>query len=230
LPAPGEPHEYAQIYVLDPEAASQRRLNLFDGLDQEAVDAIEATLRAHNPYAQQFYHLSRTIAQPGVNGRIEEQAVALRLLDNRDTRLYNTPTANEVAVVVPDGNFVRGRDVIVHARGKGLQRIAETSPYYDPLRYPLLFPHGEFGWHLGLLHNSTTTPTVCYGIFLFLNRLIIEYYCRETQQLHGNALQRERLQPTDCSSAQVIRLICCGRVDCCTNMRSISSAKWSNKT
>jgi hypothetical protein len=133
-------------------------LHLFDGLRADEVEILENTLRVHNPFAKQFYRLSQTIAQPS-NGRLSEQAVALRLLQNRDHRTYNTPTTGEVAVVVPDGNYQRGRDVIVHSRGHGLQRIPVTSPYYDPLRYPLLFPRGEFGWHLGLHHNTSDNQT-----------------------------------------------------------------------
>ena len=68
--------------------------------------------------------------------------------------MYNLPTEGEVAVVVSDNSGSNGRNVLVHARGGGYQNISETSPYYDPLRYPLLFPRGDLGWHLNLLHTD----------------------------------------------------------------------------
>jgi hypothetical protein len=38
-------------------------------------------------------------------------------------------------------------DIIFLQRGGGLRRIRDMQPVYDPPHFPLLFPHGELGWH-----------------------------------------------------------------------------------
>ena len=70
-----------------------------------------------------------------------------------DQRRYNAPTANEIAAVLPGPGDERhgGRDIIVHLRGGGLQRISYGSPGYIPLHYTLLYPNGDLGWHWDML-------------------------------------------------------------------------------
>jgi hypothetical protein len=66
-----------------------------------------------------------------------------------DPRLYNMPTADEVAAIRPgDGREgVRNRDIVLTTRqGGGFQRIYETHRAHAPLHYILLFPHGTNGW------------------------------------------------------------------------------------
>ena len=44
-----------------------------------------------------------------------------------------------------------GRDIIIEARETNrLLRISEMNPSYLPLRYPVLYPYGEQGWHAEL--------------------------------------------------------------------------------
>jgi len=61
---------------------------------------------------------------------------------------FNAPTINKVAVVIV-GENVASRD-IVFKRGDGrqLQCVYETHRSYDALQYPLMFCHGEGGYHL----------------------------------------------------------------------------------
>ena len=63
-----------------------------------------------------------------------------------DRRRYNRPTASEVAVLMPGtGEEITNgkRDIIIHHRRIGFQRISDLSSAYLPLRYPLLFPLGR---------------------------------------------------------------------------------------
>jgi len=68
--------------------------------------------------------------------------VHLKLLD-RDRRGYNLPTADEIAVLLPDNRVATSnRDVTLKLRqgaNVALQRINQLSAYYDPLRHVLLF-------------------------------------------------------------------------------------------
>ena len=74
-----------------------------------------------------------------------------------DSRRYNAPTAQEIAVILPNdgyGEEVANRDIVLYARKGGIQHITETHRAYDTLHYVLLFPLGEDGWHLNIPHSK----------------------------------------------------------------------------
>ena len=81
------------------------------------------------------------------------EPISLRLriiIDNRiDQRRYNHPTAAEVALILPGSGEEEfdARDLVIQHRGGGLKSVSELRSDYLPLRYPLLFPRGEQGWH-----------------------------------------------------------------------------------
>ncbi|CAF3164635.1 unnamed protein product [Rotaria sp. Silwood2] len=66
-----------------------------------------------------------------------------------DRRLYNLPTANEVAAVFvgEDSDVPTYRHIAIHPRGQDLQTISILHPHCDPMIYPLLFPRGDKGWY-----------------------------------------------------------------------------------
>lgn len=79
----------------------------------------------------------------------------LTLEKNTDQRRYNLPNGDMVAAIIPNQPSAIGRDIIVHRKDLApgeptFQRISETSPMYMPLQYPMLYPHGELGWTIGL--------------------------------------------------------------------------------
>lgn len=89
----------------------------------------------------------------------------------RDPRLYNRPTADEISVIAPgDGSEARqGRDIIIETRTGRLQRVSELHASFFPLRFPLLRPCGEQGWcdqiplkgntAVGNAHRRDTQPS-----------------------------------------------------------------------
>nr|XP_027096190.1 uncharacterized protein LOC113716088 [Coffea arabica] len=67
-----------------------------------------------------------------------------------DQRVYNSPTADQVAAIWIEGNDPSEnvqRDIIVHAHSGAPYRVKHYYGCYDPLQYPILFPGGEIGWH-----------------------------------------------------------------------------------
>ena len=46
------------------------------------------------------------------------------------------------------------RDIIVHDKNQGLQYISNLHYLLMPLQYPLLFPHGDPGFHLGIQYTD----------------------------------------------------------------------------
>jgi hypothetical protein len=90
-----------------------------------------------------------------------QQPTSLRLrtiVDKRtDHRRYNQPTASEVALILPGSGEedFDPRDIVIQQRGGFLQSISELKSNYLPLRYPLLFPYGEQGWHTNMRSDVT---------------------------------------------------------------------------
>ena len=65
--------------------------------------------------------------------------------------------SREIAVILPgDGDQIRGsQDIILYRNsGEPLQRISDVHPLYPSLRYVLLFPTGQLGWHPKILYQT----------------------------------------------------------------------------
>ena len=95
---------------------------------------------------KQAYTLTRNMSP-------EDQCrIALRFQENTDRRRYQNPlpSANEIAVILPgDGDTPTDcQDIILFRKsGQPHQRIRDSHPFYPSLRYVLLFPTGQLGWH-----------------------------------------------------------------------------------
>ncbi|XP_061346787.1 uncharacterized protein LOC133292402 [Gastrolobium bilobum] len=115
-----------------------------DILDPDIVRSLKEMLDEHNRIAQSFRYARDRYKEDDFNG------VKLRLIRKRgsDGRVYNLPSASEVAaLIVGDIDNVMGdRDIIVETQTGLLQRIDVKHPLYLGLQYPLLFPYGEDGY------------------------------------------------------------------------------------
>ena len=92
-----------------------------------------------------------------------DMEVKLRLLGRRmkDGRTYNLPTTSEVAALIVgdiDEAFEK-RDIMVETTSGTLQRINELHPSYLALQYPLLFPYGDDGYRVDILHRGLSPST-----------------------------------------------------------------------
>ena len=63
----------------------------------------------------------------------------------KDRRLYNLPSVDELAVVVNFNYGVGNRDIIIRRNGHP-QRISEFNAMYDPLHYILMHSYGHQGF------------------------------------------------------------------------------------
>ena len=140
---------FAQIYTIgnsqaEADSRQQRAPNLNNGI----VRQLQGILHKVNPYAQSFKHCAQRIQEnpdTGLHMRI------LQADPNRANRgTHNKPTSDEVAQVIlspPTGGRVLDRDIVVETNSGALQRVPFWHAAYMALRYPLLFPFGELGWH-----------------------------------------------------------------------------------
>ena len=164
LPAEGETPRFAQIYICDSDPVQQanvRMLHNHGHLERSTLMGLQNMLQQFNPYFTIFATASERLAQ--------NEHISLRLKNiespNLDLRRYNRPTASELAILIPEAtqSTVNSRDIVLQTRSGPLQQISEFHTAYTPLRYPLLFPYGEQGYHLSL---SRTVPDRCTGLYL----------------------------------------------------------------
>jgi len=140
---------YAQIYILDTaEQLNVRRANN-NNLDPVVIDNLQTMLLDSHPYIGQYRHVYELIKEKPAD---EQQEVKIRLHVNlqQDQRTHNLPTAEEIAVIIPEEGVhhaMDNRDVVLRARGGRLEWISQNSPSYAALHYVLLFPKGENGWY-----------------------------------------------------------------------------------
>jgi hypothetical protein len=143
-------HKYMQIYFLDSTSEeTATRMNIHTGLKASILQSVQSELHANNYWVNTF----RTARDVILAERNDELAIIINE-DNRPPgehrRRYNKQISNEVAVIMPDDTRGSNRDIVVKFRSGGLQRINELNHSYDPLQYPILFPHGDFGYNINM--------------------------------------------------------------------------------
>lgn len=165
-PDEGTPPSYSQLYLYEPTEALDLRMQRNNEQRVDTMSMLQRLLLATNPYAQMFEHAYNVLKCYDVTTDI---AVRLRVMPGSDTWRYNLPAAPEVAMILPGDNHqpanhqIVNRDIILHRRSQSgqprLRRINELHPSYEPLQYPLLFPHGEAGWHPDLKSTNPRNRT-----------------------------------------------------------------------
>lgn len=149
MPTEGRQPVYAQLYIYDPRAALDERMQRNHDLNRRTMDKLQTILLQHHCYSALFRHAYEVLAQQPA-----DSPISIRLLADptRDQRRYNLPTVSEIAAIVPgDGTQVTdSRDIVLHRRTGPLQRIHDGHRSYACLHYVLFFPHGEDGWHWDL--------------------------------------------------------------------------------
>lgn len=121
--------------------------------------------------------------QAEVESREQPQFVTMQFVNDRtrDLRRYNPPVANEVAAVFvgDDGLPPNIVNFTVYDRNPNPQhhRLCQPSNslHADPMLYPLLFPYGESGWHIGLQQEGVRrTGRTITGIRLGSLHVIVQ--------------------------------------------------------
>lgn len=155
LPREGKTPVYAQLYIHDPQQATDTRMSnpLNKNLDRTTLASLQNMLFSHNQLTHQYkkaLELTNNLPQN------QRQQIILHLDPKTDRRRYNLPVAErELALILlGDGDIPPNpRDIILRTNQGGLQCISELSPLYHPLHFVLLFPYSEPGWHDHIPHN-----------------------------------------------------------------------------
>ncbi|KAF9492606.1 hypothetical protein BDN71DRAFT_1573656 [Pleurotus eryngii] len=142
----GEDPSYAQLYLYDRQVALQQRMHRNSTLLQDTMSALQNMLTVHNSYVPMFQSAFQTIQDHGDVSDFEI-CFCVEKSARVHPRRINAPTADEVAMISPDGSPNDYRDIIVRRRMLSGTRLYEGHLSYAPLHYVLLFPYGEPGWH-----------------------------------------------------------------------------------
>jgi hypothetical protein len=159
LPRHGSRPKFAQLYIYDPEHETQNRLHMFtddeyaaDQPDPDIAKSLLNMLNEHNQLVKAFRYARERLEQEG------DQKITLRLLgcNTRHDVQYNLPSSGEIAAIIV-GDYAADEytyDVLVHDKQYGLKHVSYLHPSYMALQYPLLFPFGEHGFHLGIRYSD----------------------------------------------------------------------------
>lgn len=156
LPEHGARPRYLQMFIYDTEHELENRLQESPGLHIPTLEKISSILNAVNPFVQTLRQLAK---QPNL-----QQCRLLIKEKPSFERQYSLPTASQVAaILVGADDFMEAndRDIIIETTSGMLLTIKEYSGYYDPLQYPLLLPHGSYGWQGDELIGRADRTSCC---------------------------------------------------------------------
>ena len=153
LPNAGDSSKFCQIYHHDSSQEQlERRLSDDTGgnaLEGEVLRMLQRLMKDINPYATAFKSCGQRIQEdPHPMAKVH-----LKQNDpNRTKGTHNKPTSDEVAAVIIMPENLEGdqpieRDILIQNIDGGLISIPYWQSCYMPLRYPLIFPHGEQSWN-----------------------------------------------------------------------------------
>nr|GMD60325.1 Cleavage stimulating factor 64 [Ipomoea batatas] len=151
-----------QLYFFDTDHEVENRIKGADRMEASVVENLIDVL-GRNPYSQFFRNLKDMSSLDDCN-------IVIRSNASLDQRVYNMPTSSQVAAIwvdEQDGSGQNNRDIRVLGKTGQSHSVKYYYGCYNPLQYPLLFPHGESGWHEGISKvpkASQNSSSICEGI------------------------------------------------------------------
>lgn len=137
--------KFLQIYFIgEDDREVKLRCGCFPEVKQQLVQQLQTMLHENNIYIKE---LKYTMSKVPKGEQFEVVIHADRKTVNSHVGRYNSPVANEVALVMVGQEFEK-RDIVLQSHDNRLKRISELHRAYDTLQYPLIFCHGEDGYHI----------------------------------------------------------------------------------
>ncbi|KAM3257173.1 hypothetical protein ACQJBY_049478 [Aegilops geniculata] len=178
LPEEGDTPKYAELYIYDTQNEVENRIKALNnddepesGLSRPIVTGLMHMLDATNSFVKKF-RMAREILKENKHAVVSVRIIAP---GENDSPQFSLPTTDELAGLFVGELTVEApyRDLIVHCRGPGLQRISSLDPSYMPLQYPLLFPYGERGFQLGVRYIGVDSSDMSKRVKMTMQ----DYYC-----------------------------------------------------
>ncbi|RDD35816.1 hypothetical protein TrispH2_012128, partial [Trichoplax sp. H2] len=167
--ADGEQSSCIQTYFYDVDEQIRRRVNRYDSssderaIESEIVGSLTVMLEnASNTYLLSYLTLQELMDAGEIPEDIHIGINADRRPPTEHARRFSLPTSTEIAVLLPTESYASHdeRTFVCSFRAQqdsriNLQFLKDTHRSYDPLCYPVLFPFGTDGFHLGISQQST---------------------------------------------------------------------------
>jgi len=159
----GDSPTFAQIYFMDDqESEIATRFAIVDGLKPDIIRGIDQLLHESNHYAEVFKVAKEIFEQEDAPTNVKIVNDETKRPLGEHSRRYNSPLSDEISVLMLN-DATNNRDIVLRYRDGGLKHILELHRSYDPLQYPLLFPHSTDGWHINLkLQNGRKLMAMVY--------------------------------------------------------------------
>ena len=148
-----------------------------DQAEPAVVDALCTMLDCHNTLVQKFRYARERLSEHG------NHSLTLRLMgcNAKSDVQYNLSSSGELAAIIV-GDYSAAEytfDILVHESDIGLRRVSSLHPCYMALQYPLFFPYGERGFHLGIEYADYDGIGRKYVTELEFYRYMIHYRLNE---------------------------------------------------
>lgn len=155
LPIAHNDAKFLQVYFMgNCQQEFNRRCHIAQGMNQEIIKNLQTFFHAHN----QLFKLFKIALDRMPSDEYQIVIRADKTPSGEHERRFNTPTIDEVAIIMVDNECDR-RDIILHKRDSQLKRVSETHRSYDALQYPMLFWQGEDGYHFNIMQNNSPGPS-----------------------------------------------------------------------
>ncbi|XP_036341751.1 uncharacterized protein LOC118751090, partial [Rhagoletis pomonella] len=173
LAVPQKDAKFLQIYFTGNDALEvDKRCAISSGIRREIISSLQAMFHEQNNLIRLF----KTALDQMPSDDYSVVIRADKVPDGEHERRFNAPVTGDVAIVIVGTEFDR-RDIIIHRRNANVQRVSETHRSYDALQYPVLFPHGEEGYHFNIRQvdpsTSETTTKKVSCMDYYTNRIMI---------------------------------------------------------
>lgn len=146
MPPPHSDHQFLQIYFMgNSDEEVDRRCANYSTLNRNIIQEMQAFLHQNNQLVNMFKIALDRMPSDSHNIVIRADKTPA----GEHARRYNSPTVDEVAIIVA-GENLPSRDIVLHRRNNELKRVSETHRSYDALQYPLIFWQGEDGYHFNI--------------------------------------------------------------------------------
>ena len=189
---PGDtPPKCLQIYFLDSQL-EQVEARYFNNLRREVLTELTAFFHEENNYVKNIKAARNTILHHENSGSSEERRVVIwadKRLTGEHVRRYNAQQSSEIAVLM-ENEEAGHLDIVIEMRNDGsLKKINYLHRAYDPMQYPIIFPHGTDGYNLfissGTIAKVTQVQYYCFHMqvrsafnhLLFCARLFQQWCC-----------------------------------------------------
>ena len=167
--------QFLQIYFIkSSDDQADIRQHHIPGTQLSIIKDIQEELLIQNPYVQCFTSM-RDADYPELNIVIKADRELPKSQGHKGR--FNKPSATEVAAILST-DTVQKRDIVIKSKESSLQTISELNKAYDGLQYPLLYIHGEDGYHLGMKGDRRSR---CSTMDFYSYRLMIR---KEFSHLH----------------------------------------------